>query len=62
VWESIGGFKMFKAIYELIKLPFFKDEFFVENMCTITAMVIFFAVSIATIFGLVSLWFYIYNL
>jgi len=53
---------MFKAIYELIKLPFFKDEFFVENMCTITAMVIFFVVSIATIFGLVSLYFYIYNL
>jgi hypothetical protein len=61
VWEGIGGFKMFKSIIKLIKLPFF-DEFFVENMCTITAIIVFFAVSMATIFGLVSLYFYIYNL
>jgi len=53
---------MFKAIYELIKLPFFKDEFFVENMCTITAMVIFFVINIAVIFGLVHLFFYLYSL
>jgi hypothetical protein len=62
VWEGIGGFKMFKSIIKLIKLPFFKDEFFVENLVTITAMIVFFAVSIGTIFGLVSLWFYIYSL
>jgi hypothetical protein len=61
VWEGIGGFKMFKSIIKLIKLPFF-DEFFVENICTITAMIVFFAVSIGTIFGLVSLWFFLYSL
>jgi len=54
--------KVLKSIYKLIHFPFFENEFFIENMCTITAMVIFFAVSIATIFGLVSLWFYLYSL
>jgi hypothetical protein len=58
----MGEKKMLHKIYELIKLPFFKDEFFVENLVTITAMIVFFAVSIGTIFGLVSLWFYIYSL
>jgi len=47
---------------KLFELPFFNKEFFVENLVTMTAMVIFFAVSLATIFGLVSLWFYLYSL
>jgi len=52
---------MLKKLIKLIKLPFFKDEFFVENLVTITAMSIFFVVNIAVIFGLVHLFFYIYN-
>jgi len=51
-----------KMLRKLFELPFFNKEFFVENLVTMTAMVIFFAVSIATIFGLVSLWFYLYSL
>jgi len=54
--------KVLKSICELIHFPFFENEFFVENMCTITAMIVFFAVNIAVIFGLVTLYFYIYNL
>jgi hypothetical protein len=57
-----GRKKMLKKLIKLIKLPFFKDEFFVENLVTITAMIVFFVVNIAVIFGLISLWFYIYNL
>jgi len=53
---------MLKKLIKLIKLPFFHNEFFVENLVTITAMSIFFVVNIAVIFGLISLWFYIYNL
>jgi len=53
---------MLKKLIKLIKLPFFHNEFFVENLVTMTAMVIFFAVSLATIFGLVSLWFFLYSL
>jgi hypothetical protein len=50
---------MFKSIFDF---PFFKKEFFLENLITTTAMIVFFIVSIGTIFGLVSLYFYIYNL
>jgi len=53
---------MFKSIVKQFDFPFFKKEFFVENLVTITAMSIFFVVNIAVIFGLISLWFYIYNL
>ena len=54
--------KVLKSIYELIHLPFFENEFFVENLITITAVIVFFVVNIAVIFGLVHLFFYIYNL
>jgi len=60
-WEC-GGKKMFKSIIKQFDFPFFKKEFFLENLITITAMSIFFVVNIAVIFGLISLWFYIYNL
>jgi len=61
-WEGIGGFKMFKSIVKQFDFPFFKKEFFLENLITTTAMIVFFIVSIGTIFGLVTLYFYIYNL
>ena len=62
-WESRRKKKkVLKSIWELIHFPFFHNEFFVENLVTMTAMVIFFAVSLATIFGLVSLWFFLYSL
>jgi len=54
--------KVLKSIWELIHFPFFHNEFFVENLVTITAMIVFFAVSLATIFGLVHLYFFLYSL
>jgi hypothetical protein len=58
----MGEKKMFKSIVKQFEFPFFKKEFFLENLITITAVIVFFVVNIAVIFGLVHLFFYIYSL